>query len=69
MAVQIEMLNNHTDILSDTVQIRAGSSDVFLIHQDGSGTRLFEPVTAAKQRALARTGRPDHKNKLSLHDV
>ena len=62
---QVEALEDHADFLAYLVDVSlAVEHDA--IDADFAGSRLFEVVHAAQQRALARAGRPDNDDDLFL---
>ena len=63
---QIEVLEDHADLLPEPVDVGMRPVDLFFLEPDFAGGRFFEQIQAAQERALAGTGGSDDENHFSV---
>jgi hypothetical protein len=66
---QVEGLEDHPDPAAQRVDVRIRVADVLPLDQDRALGCLLEPVDAAQQGRLARSGRADDAHDLATTDV
>jgi hypothetical protein len=68
MRIQIEMLEHHTDIAPDLVDIGLLVAQPDAVHDQFPVRNRFQPVDATDERAFAGAGRPDYDDDLAGMD-
>src|SRR5205807_9841006 len=66
--IEIERLEHHADFAPHGVDVGSARHQVDTVDDDRAAGRLFEPIAATQQRALARAGRADDEHEFLRRD-
>src|SRR6476660_4486192 len=62
---EVELLEDHPDLLADARHVGALGGDLGALEDDATGVERLEEVDAAEERRLAASTRPDHDEHLA----
>ena len=66
MGKQVKVLENHTDILPDFLNVSLFFRNILSLNEYSSAVRLLKQVNAPQNRRFSRTGRANESYYLSL---